>query len=102
MAMVMCGDLGLRISLLPLLWSCTLPPPLVWRSSHMTVGHPLVVVRGTMTAQRCVQHLLQPHVFLSWRLPRGSRIMLGRTHKGVTGMSPQHCHTFVACLIYRQ
>ncbi|KAG9468668.1 hypothetical protein GDO78_022197 [Eleutherodactylus coqui] len=37
-----------------------------------------------MAAQRYVQDILQPHVFLSWRLPRGSRIMFGRTHKGVT------------------
>ncbi|GFX96908.1 transposable element Tcb2 transposase [Trichonephila clavipes] len=43
---------------------------LVWGAIPYNTLSPLVLIRGTMTAQRYVQDILQPHVFsLMQRLP---------------------------------
>ncbi|KAG9470887.1 hypothetical protein GDO78_016403 [Eleutherodactylus coqui] len=63
MAMWASKDLRESTSILPSLWF-----------AGLGVGwslYTIVVVQGTMTTQRYVQDILQPHVFLSWRLPRG-------------------------------
>ncbi|GFX81363.1 transposable element Tcb2 transposase [Trichonephila clavipes] len=60
-----CGDSVVNASTLPLLYSETpllLAGVMVWGAIAYNTWSPLIVIRGTMTAQRYVHDILQPHV----------------------------------------
>ncbi|GFW96656.1 transposable element Tcb2 transposase [Trichonephila clavipes] len=63
---------------------------MVWGAIAYSTQSPLVLIRGTMTAQRCVHDILQPHLLPLMQL--FNKTMLGVSHgKGVTRLSP-YCY----------
>ncbi|GFW53465.1 transposable element Tcb2 transposase [Trichonephila clavipes] len=57
-----CGDPVVNASILLLLYSDTQLPQLVWGVIAYNTRLPLVLIRGTMTAQQYVHDILQLHV----------------------------------------
>ncbi|GFY36134.1 transposable element Tcb1 transposase [Trichonephila clavipes] len=67
---------------------------MVWSAIAYNTWSPLILIRGTMTAQWYVRDILQPHVLpLIQRLPGGifNKTMLGLTRPG--------CHKIVSVLL---
>ncbi|GFX99630.1 transposable element Tcb1 transposase [Trichonephila clavipes] len=67
-----CGDPVVNASILSLFYSDTAPTAevMVWGAIAYNTRSPLVLIRGTITAQWYVHDILQPHVLpLMQRLP---------------------------------
>ncbi|GFX05639.1 transposable element Tcb2 transposase [Trichonephila clavipes] len=72
--MFVCGDPVVNTSILPLFCFPRHMVPtagvMVWGAIACNTQSPLVLIRGTMIAQRYVQDIMQPHVLpLAQRLP---------------------------------
>ncbi|GFT41183.1 transposable element Tcb2 transposase [Trichonephila clavipes] len=85
---------------------------MVWCAIVYNTQSPLVLIRGTMTAQRYVHYMLQPHVLpLMQRLPGAIFQQDNARHhtarvsqecrKSVTRVSPHCYYPSMACLIPR-
>ncbi|GFU78912.1 transposable element Tcb1 transposase [Trichonephila clavipes] len=59
---IVCGDPVVNASILPLLYSDPTAGVMVWIAIAYNTRLPLVLIRGTMTAQRYVHDILQPQV----------------------------------------
>ncbi|GFT97950.1 transposable element Tcb1 transposase [Trichonephila clavipes] len=77
---------------------------MVWGAIEYNTQSPLVLIRGTMTAQGYVHNILQPHVLpLMQRLqePFSTKQFSASHDKGVTRLSPHCYYPSFACPIPR-
>ncbi|GFX77034.1 transposable element Tcb1 transposase [Trichonephila clavipes] len=77
---------------------------MVWGVISYNTRSPLVLIRGTMTAQRYVYDILQPHMLpLLQRFPKpfSTRQGLALHSKGITRQSPHYYYPSLACPIPR-
>ncbi|GFU78913.1 uncharacterized protein TNCV_307541 [Trichonephila clavipes] len=102
---IVCGDPVVNASILPLLYSDPTAGVMVWIAIAYNTRLPLVLIRGTMTAQRYVHDILQPQVLpLMQRLSEAffSTRQFSASHgKGVTRLPPHCYYPSLACRIPR-
>ncbi|GFW19680.1 transposable element Tcb2 transposase [Trichonephila clavipes] len=92
----LCGDSVVNASIMHLLYSDTplLQLVMVWGAISYNTRSPLILIRGTMTAQRYVHDILQPHVLpLIQRLPGAFFLQdNARLHTARVSQDSPHCY----------